>query len=141
MRLEPTPRPEQTLRVNARLITSSTILHLASDEIEQAIAQEQMENPALAVSEQRVCLFCGAPYTGRPALPVAIRRNFYNQPSTQVQLRLWMIHPLGSSGATIPTMIFMTTARARTLTKMMTPWRAFPSIRRWLKTCCNNWKR
>ena len=53
------------MRVNARLITSSTILHLASDEIEQAIAQEQMENPALAVSEQRVCLFCGAPLHGQ----------------------------------------------------------------------------
>ncbi len=45
MRLEPTPRPEQTLRVSARLITSSTILHLSADELEHAINQEQMENP------------------------------------------------------------------------------------------------
>ena len=59
MRLEPTPRPEQTLRVSARLITSSTILHLSADELERAINQEQMENPALDITEQRVCLFCG----------------------------------------------------------------------------------
>ncbi len=59
MRLEPTPRPEQTLRVSARLITSSTILHLSADELEHAINQEQIENPSLDITEQRVCLFCG----------------------------------------------------------------------------------
>ncbi|MDQ2885417.1 MAG: RNA polymerase factor sigma-54 [Chloroflexota bacterium] len=59
MRLEPTPRPEQVLRVSARLITSSTILHLSADELERAVNQEQTENPALDVSEQRICLFCG----------------------------------------------------------------------------------
>lgn len=60
MRLEPTPRPDHVLRVSARLITSSTILHLSSDELERAVSQEQMENPALEVSEQRICLFCGS---------------------------------------------------------------------------------
>src|SRR5207248_1933970 len=59
MRLEQTPRPEQTLRVSARLITSSTILHLSSDELERAVNQEQVENPALEVTEQKICLFCG----------------------------------------------------------------------------------
>src|SRR5205085_12383945 len=65
MRLEPTPRPDQTLRVSARLITSSNILHLSSDELERAVSQEQMENPALEVTEQRVCLFCGSPLYGQ----------------------------------------------------------------------------
>jgi RNA polymerase sigma-54 factor len=60
MRLEPTPRPDHVLRVSARLVTSSTILHLSSDELEHAVTQEQIENPALEVREQRVCLFCGA---------------------------------------------------------------------------------
>ncbi len=60
MRLEPTPKPDHALRVNARLITSSTILHLTSDELEHAVAQEQIENPAFEVAEQRICLFCGA---------------------------------------------------------------------------------
>lgn len=60
MRLEPTPRPEHTLRVSARLVTSSTILHLSADELEHTVSQEQIENPALEVREQRVCLFCGS---------------------------------------------------------------------------------
>jgi RNA polymerase sigma-54 factor len=53
------PRPEQTLRVSAKLITASTILQLSSDELERTINQEQMENPALEVAEQRICQFCG----------------------------------------------------------------------------------
>lgn len=59
MRLDPTQRPEQVLRVSARLITASNILHLSSDELERAVEHEQTENPALEVVEQRVCLFCG----------------------------------------------------------------------------------
>jgi RNA polymerase sigma-54 factor len=65
MRLEQTPRPEQTLRVSARLITSSTILHLSSDELERAVNQEQIENPALEVAEQKICLFCGTHIYGQ----------------------------------------------------------------------------
>lgn len=61
----PTARPEQTLRVSARLITSSTILHLSSDELERAINQEQIENPAIEVTEQRVCLLCGTRMYGQ----------------------------------------------------------------------------
>lgn len=64
MRLEQTPRPQQGLHVNARLVTSSTILHLSSDEFERAVTQEQMENPSLEVQEQRICLFCGTPLYG-----------------------------------------------------------------------------
>lgn len=60
MRLEPTPKPDHALRVSARLVTSSTILHLSADELEHAVIQEQIENPALEIREQRVCLFCGA---------------------------------------------------------------------------------
>ena len=60
MRLEPTPKPDHALRVSARLVTSSTILHLSADELEHTVTQEQIENPALEVREQRVCLFCGA---------------------------------------------------------------------------------
>jgi RNA polymerase sigma-54 factor len=65
MRLEPTPKPDHALRVSAKLITSSTILHLSSDELEQAVTQEQIENPALDVREQRICLFCGALVQGK----------------------------------------------------------------------------
>ena len=64
----PTTRPEQTLRVSARLITASTILHLSSDELEQAITQEQIDNPAIEVTEQRVCLLCGTRLYGATCL-------------------------------------------------------------------------
>ena len=60
----PIARPEQTLRVSARLITASNILHLSSDELERAITQEQIDNPAIEVTEQRVCLTCGTPLYG-----------------------------------------------------------------------------
>src|SRR5712692_3453441 len=65
MRLEPTAKPDHVIRVNARLITSSMILHLTSDELERAVTQEQLENPAFEVIEQRICLFCGAPMQGQ----------------------------------------------------------------------------
>ncbi|HVU70665.1 MAG TPA: RNA polymerase factor sigma-54 [Ktedonobacteraceae bacterium] len=64
MRLEPTPRPEHALRVSARLVTSSAILHLSADELEHTVTQEQIDNPALDVREQRVCLFCGSVIQG-----------------------------------------------------------------------------
>ena len=65
MRLEPSQKPDHVLRVSARLITSSTMLHLSSDELERAVTQEQMENPALEVIEHRVCLFCGSLMQGQ----------------------------------------------------------------------------
>lgn len=65
MRLEPIPRPDHVLRVSAKLITSSTILHLSADELERAINQEQIENPALEVVASRICLLCGAPLNGQ----------------------------------------------------------------------------
>lgn len=64
MRLEPTPKPDHALRVSARLVTSSAILHLSADELEHTVTQEQIENPALEVREQRICLFCGAAMQG-----------------------------------------------------------------------------
>ena len=64
MRLEPTPKTDHALRVSARLVTSSTILHLSTDELEHTLLQEQIENPALEVQEQRVCLFCGMTMQG-----------------------------------------------------------------------------
>ncbi len=60
MRLEPTQRPEHVLRVSTRLITSSNILHFSADELEHAVEQEQIDNPAFEVAEQRVCMFCGS---------------------------------------------------------------------------------
>jgi RNA polymerase sigma-54 factor len=65
MRLEPTPKPDHALQVSAILVTASRILHLSAEELEQAISQEQVENPALEVSESPICLFCGTPLYGQ----------------------------------------------------------------------------
>jgi RNA polymerase sigma-54 factor len=77
MRLEPTQKPDHVQRVSPRLITSSTMLHLPAEEIERAVAQEQMENPALEVIEHRVCLFCGAFIQG----PACASCGHYAQPT------------------------------------------------------------
>jgi RNA polymerase sigma-54 factor len=65
MRLEPTPKSDLVLQVSARLVTASRILHLSAEELEQAISQEQAENPALEVNEFPICLFCGTPLYGQ----------------------------------------------------------------------------
>jgi RNA polymerase sigma-54 factor len=65
MQLEPRARTEQTVRVSPKLITSSAILHLSADELERSVNQEQVENPALEIDEQTICLLCGAPMYGR----------------------------------------------------------------------------
>src|SRR5258708_27307453 len=65
MQLEPRPRPELAQRVTAKLITTSNILHFSADELERALSQEQIENPALEVREQRICLFCGSQLYGQ----------------------------------------------------------------------------
>ena len=65
MQLQPTPRPEHVLRVSAKLIASSAILHLSAEELERALNQEQLENPTFEVEEQRVCLFCGTRLYGQ----------------------------------------------------------------------------
>src|SRR6266516_178349 len=59
------PGTEQVLRVSAKLITSSTILQLSLEELERAVNQEQMDNLALKVNEQRVCQFCGTHLYGQ----------------------------------------------------------------------------
>ncbi|MBV9708377.1 MAG: RNA polymerase factor sigma-54 [Chloroflexi bacterium] len=53
------------MRVNAKLIESNNILHLSADELERVVNQEQMQNPALEVTECRVCLFCGTQIYGQ----------------------------------------------------------------------------
>jgi len=53
------------VHVSARLITSSTILQLSSDELERVVNQEQIDNPTLDVVEQSVCLFCGTAIYGQ----------------------------------------------------------------------------
>ncbi len=55
------PQHTQTTNVSAKLIASITILQLSSAELEQAVATEQTENPAIEVEEIPQCLQCGTP--------------------------------------------------------------------------------
>ncbi len=79
MRLDQSLKPQQTVRVSTKLVTSSTILHLSADELERTIHQEQAENPALEVTEQRICLFCSTPLYG-PTCSVCGHSNRTTQP-------------------------------------------------------------
>jgi RNA polymerase sigma-54 factor len=60
-RQQATPHHTQNQMANAKLIASISILQLSSLELEQSIAQEQMQNPAFDVDEVPQCLQCGSP--------------------------------------------------------------------------------
>lgn len=51
---------QQTVNISAKLIASIKILQCSADELEQAIARELHENPALEVDELAQCLRCGS---------------------------------------------------------------------------------
>ncbi|HLY67361.1 MAG TPA: RNA polymerase sigma-54 factor, partial [Chloroflexota bacterium] len=53
-------QPQINIAITANLITSLKILQLSSEELEQTIQQELVENPALEVEERETCSVCGA---------------------------------------------------------------------------------
>lgn len=55
------PSTQQSLNISAKLIASIKILQYSADELEQSIAREMSENPALEVEELNTCLRCGSP--------------------------------------------------------------------------------
>ncbi|HLG50938.1 MAG TPA: RNA polymerase factor sigma-54 [Chloroflexota bacterium] len=52
------------MKVSPRLVAASYILELSSQELQQAIAQELAENPALELLEKETCPVCGGPLQG-----------------------------------------------------------------------------
>ena len=56
-----TPAVQQTVNISAKLIASIKILQCSAEELEQTIARELSENPALEVEELAQCLRCGTP--------------------------------------------------------------------------------
>ncbi len=52
--------PQQQVNISAKLIASIKILQLSAEELEQAIAQEVLEDPAFEVEEMSQCQRCGA---------------------------------------------------------------------------------
>lgn len=55
------PTVQPTINISAKLIASIKILQCSAEELEQAIARELSENPALEVEEMAQCLRCGTP--------------------------------------------------------------------------------
>jgi RNA polymerase sigma-54 factor len=54
---------QQTVNISAKLIASIKVLQYSSEELEQAVAQELIENPALELEEVVQCNRCGATLT------------------------------------------------------------------------------
>ena len=54
------PSTQQSVNISAKLIASIKVLQYSSEELEQAIAQELGENPALELEESIQCVRCGA---------------------------------------------------------------------------------
>src|ERR687884_275731 len=56
--------PSQTLKVSPRLVAANYILELSSQELQQQIATELNENPALELVEIPTCRVCGTELQG-----------------------------------------------------------------------------
>src|SRR4051794_30442532 len=54
----------QTMKVSPRLVAGNYILELSSQELQQAIAQEISENPALELVDVPTCRVCGTELHG-----------------------------------------------------------------------------
>src|SRR5919109_1306130 len=57
-------QPSQTLKVSPRLVAANYILELSSQELQQAIATELAENPALELVDVPTCRVCGSELQG-----------------------------------------------------------------------------
>jgi DNA-directed RNA polymerase specialized sigma54-like protein len=58
---------QQQLRVSPRLVAASYILELSSQELQQQIANELNDNPALELVDVPTCQACGSELQGTPA--------------------------------------------------------------------------
>src|SRR5215218_5828302 len=56
--------PSQTLKVSPRLVAANYILELSSQELQQQIANELSDNPALELVEIPTCRVCGTELQG-----------------------------------------------------------------------------
>jgi DNA-directed RNA polymerase specialized sigma54-like protein len=56
-----TLQPQISIAITANLISSLKILQLSSEELQQTIEQEMVDNPALEVEERETCSVCGSP--------------------------------------------------------------------------------
>src|SRR5438128_8836668 len=71
--------PNQTLKVSPRLVAANYILELSSQELQQQIATELSENPALELIEVPTCRVCGTELQGS-ICPRCIQRQKLTSP-------------------------------------------------------------
>lgn len=73
-------KPQTQLRVSPRLVAANYILELSSLELQQAIAEELSENPALELVDVPVCQVCGTELHGS-ICPRCLQRQKVDPPS------------------------------------------------------------
>ena len=56
--------PSQTMKVSPRLVAANYILELSSQELQQTIANELADNPALELVDVPTCRICGTELQG-----------------------------------------------------------------------------
>src|SRR5262252_3190667 len=77
--------PNQTLKVSPRLVAANYILELSSQELQQQIATELNDNPALELVEVPTCRVCGTELQGS-ICPRCIQRQKGSSPTSTYAL-------------------------------------------------------
>jgi RNA polymerase sigma-54 factor len=77
--------PTQTLKVSPRLVAANYILELSSQELQQQIATELNDNPALELVEVPTCRVCGTELQGS-ICPRCIQRQKGSSPTSAYSL-------------------------------------------------------
>src|SRR5919199_1860934 len=75
--------PNQTLKVSPRLVAANYILELSSQELQQAIATELNDNPALELVEIPTCRVCGSELQGSICPRCIQRQKSGSAPSSE----------------------------------------------------------
>jgi len=88
--------PRQSLKVSPRLVAANYILELSSQELQQAIATELADNPALELVETPTCQVCGSELHGS-LCPNCIQRQRGTEPSADDSERYYEDRDLSSA--------------------------------------------
>lgn len=67
--------PQMTMKVSPRLVAANHILELSSMELQETIAEELRDNPALELIERPTCPVCGNPLQGNICLQCRSRER------------------------------------------------------------------
>src|SRR3984893_2096383 len=88
LELEQTVAPQTaaqpTMRVSARLVAATHVLELSSQELQQAIASELDDNPALELVEVPTCRVCGTELHGS-ICPNCIQRQKTGSQTSEIE--------------------------------------------------------